>query len=548
MTLLQERLPDFPENPGDGFQIKESLPDGGFVLWTYSESYNQWTYETFNNAISGYIFTDQVLTRTEATPAPMSVASEDEVPSIRNQKDVNHFLANKLGGGTDDQLVVRVEALEADQERQDSEVLVDQQRQDEDILTLQQEIDALENTRYVGTWSAIDDASKNGRPPGDGNFYFNTGDLPASWNLVGWIYIADVDSNGVTFTHGGIQAGDQIEVISKAENSYGVYTIESVQDAGEYIAIKIETMHRSDGTPATEAHLIKIFSVETGIDLSEADARYMRLRGNQQLDKDVTFRIRQNDLSDNGNTFISINDGEMNLYHVADPEGDAHAANQKYVNEQRDTRLALTGGTLAGQLTIKTAPGTTGGNCLRLEAGEDLAENQNILYVKNQSQAMFWVDSNDVGVKNGYVPTGDYHVAHKKYVDEQIAKIAANPARLSWKWDTTSTGDSAPPAGCFKMTTNSGTNYYRFSFETAEGTKLDDSIIPDFNRTIDNGPVGTIWYRNSVSGNWKLKQQFRINSFRWNFNNHFEMRVTSRNGQTTFTNGSQYFITVGGFF
>ena len=64
------------------------------------------------------------------------------------------------------------------------------------------------------------------------------------------------------------------------------------------------------------------------------DSLYMKLSGNQQLDKNNTFRIRQNDLSDGSNTFISINDGEMNLYHVAEPSGDAHAANQKYVDDE----------------------------------------------------------------------------------------------------------------------------------------------------------------------------------------------------------------------
>jgi hypothetical protein len=484
----------------------------------------------------------------------------------------------------------------------------------EDILTLQQELDALENTRYVGTWNAIDDSSKNGRPPGDGNFYFNTGDLATSWDLVAWIYIADVDSNGVTFTHSDIQVGDQLEVISKAENSYGIYTIESVQDAGDYIAIKIETMNRSDGIPATGAHLIKVFSIDTGIDLNEADERYMKLRGNQQLDKDVTFRLRQEDSADANKTFIAINDGEMNLYHVADPGAETHAANQKYVDEQVDTRLPLTGGNMTGGITttettfnddelvtkayVDTEIGglvipdsetlvTTNTAQTIAQAAKKTVLSEFIFnrdqgktavrfFLNNEQAAQIYYDSattTRLQVEEGYefkmvttpvggdaqqvlktytdggirieklrTPQQDHHAATKAYVDSMLAA----PARLSWKWNSTSSGDSAPPTGCFKYTTNGSDHYYRFSLETAQGVKLGESIISEFNRSIDNGPVGTIWYKESDG--WKFKQEFRINTFRWNFNNHFEFRVTSRSGSTSFTPGTPYHITVGGFF
>ena len=67
MTMLESRQPDFPENPEDGFEIKEPLPDGGHVIWKYSEPFNQWTYEVYNNALQGFIYTDQVRTRVEET-------------------------------------------------------------------------------------------------------------------------------------------------------------------------------------------------------------------------------------------------------------------------------------------------------------------------------------------------------------------------------------------------------------------------------------------------------------------------------------------------
>ena len=86
MTLLQERQPDFPEHPEDGFQIKEDLPDGGYVLWTYSEQFNQWTYQKFTKQFEGFLYTDQVMTRPEARQAN---------PELLTQRDVNHFLNEK---------------------------------------------------------------------------------------------------------------------------------------------------------------------------------------------------------------------------------------------------------------------------------------------------------------------------------------------------------------------------------------------------------------------------------------------------------------------
>lgn len=86
MTLLESRLPDFPEHPGDGFQIKEDLPDGGYVIWTYSEQFNQWTYESFTKQWDGFLYTDQVRTRPEAREAN---------PELLTQRDVNWFLDSK---------------------------------------------------------------------------------------------------------------------------------------------------------------------------------------------------------------------------------------------------------------------------------------------------------------------------------------------------------------------------------------------------------------------------------------------------------------------
>ena len=91
MTLLETRQPDFPEHPEDGFQIKENLEDG-YIIWTYSEQFNQWTYELFRNALEGFIYTDQVRTRSEDVPAAKGAGDE---PVLFTQRDVNHYLNEK---------------------------------------------------------------------------------------------------------------------------------------------------------------------------------------------------------------------------------------------------------------------------------------------------------------------------------------------------------------------------------------------------------------------------------------------------------------------
>jgi len=163
-------------------------------------------------------------------------------------------------------------------------------------------------------------------------------------------------------------------------------------------------------------------------------------------------------------------------------------------------------------------------------------------YVNDRITQLFGVsNTGTVTLSNVRTPSADRDAATKAYVDSRLA----GPARLSWKWDAGG-GNDAPPTGAFRYTTTGSDHYYRFSFETYEGVKLGESVINDFNRGIDNGPVGTIWYKEA--NGWKFKQQFRINTFRWNYNNHFEFRVTSRNGSTSFTPGTPYHITVGGFF
>ena len=92
MTTAAPRTPDFPENPTDGYQIREELPNGGYAVWTYRKQFNEWTCEIISQQMTGFVYTDQVLTRGEETPDPKAA---DAPPTLRTQRDVNHYLNDK---------------------------------------------------------------------------------------------------------------------------------------------------------------------------------------------------------------------------------------------------------------------------------------------------------------------------------------------------------------------------------------------------------------------------------------------------------------------
>ena len=156
--------------------------------------------------------------------------------------------------------------------------------------------------------------------------------------------------------------------------------------------------------------------------------------------------------------------------------------------------------------------------------------------------------------------TSAKNIVNKEYVDNAVGTGSAaseviRPAQLSWLFEGDMGGDNhAPPDGYFRKTSNSGSTYIRFSFLSHNGCDLGDGKFDDTNVSFSDGPVGTIW--ENKSGKWKLKRQFRVASWRWNYQasgdtrSHFEFKCSSENGRDwdEFAEGTEYFITVGGFF
>ena len=84
------------------------------------------------------------------------------------------------------------------------------------------------------------------------------------------------------------------------------------------------------------------------------DGEYLTKNGAQQL-YETTWRVRQPKQDGDLRSFVTIYDGSMNLYHVADPTtgDDGWAATKGYA----DKHLKLTGGSLKGNLILESGSG-----------------------------------------------------------------------------------------------------------------------------------------------------------------------------------------------
>ena len=89
MTMIQPRVPEFPEHPEDGFQIKEELPNGGYAIWTYRKQFNEWTCQVYTGEIPGYVTTRQVL-----TVGPSVLADGSQSSILETQEQVNNTIAS----------------------------------------------------------------------------------------------------------------------------------------------------------------------------------------------------------------------------------------------------------------------------------------------------------------------------------------------------------------------------------------------------------------------------------------------------------------------
>ena len=473
----------------------------------------------------------------------------------------------------------------------------DQNRQDFEIGGLANRVEALEGV--VGQY-AYDIQTAN-QTPRDGQLAFLKADMSTTtrWGDATNIAVNPTDKNGETWPTDEIVTGDVLRFHLKGDitmevsafeakvvqNNNNLFTIDSVvkevgtiMDGAEY-----EVFHLSSFDPSGLATMNYVDAQDQSVkdytdgqiadlqsQIDGVDGEYLTKSGSQELAQE-TWRLRQPDGSNTMRSFLTIHNGEMSVYHVADPTGaaDDAAATKGYadkhvkLNENSDVTgkinlydpSRLYGKDANGNTKITIFPGGLIETKDGVRSDRDGAT-KNCYEAKLNGSIKFKVQADGKATSKYEVTSSDSDetLANKKYVDQQIL---IRPAQLSWIFDgDKGTVNSSPPTRRFALTESSGNKYLRFSFNSNNGASLGDGKFPDTSVDFDDGPVGTIWEYMKNVGKWKLKRQFRVKSWRWNFkpdpsgDAHFEFRMSSSHGHdwSALTENIEYYVTVGGFF
>ena len=388
---------------------------------------------------------------------------------------------------------------------------------------LENKVAALEGTVVDGVWKYGSRAWPQNR--GEFDIAINDDTKTTAWQDATKLRIFNTDVKGRNFTFSEVSVADFVrigqlgsnavyKILSEArpKDDYFEFLVEIVSYEGEALEAIID--YNFEFLPAFDATAYATKSYVDDMDALNVKKTGSTMTGNLQFDsgnKDIQInnggrlRIKGKDADGDGRTFIDIqtadSDGtagadagyRLKLYHVAAPTERLHAANRQYVDDQ-----------VSG-----------------------LASEQ---YVDDAIDALPSAPN-----LNNY--------ATKAFAED----LAYRPARLRWLFEGKDLGNSTPAHQSFKF----DGKFVRCSFKTLNNVDLGVGLVGDTGAiNFTDGPVGIIWYRDGEL-KWKMKQQFRINSWRWNYNGHFEFARSSKhpdNDDTAFTVGAAYYITVGGFF
>lgn len=406
-----------------------------------------------------------------------------------------------------------------------TDALVTQSEIQEDVSTLEAKVEALEGTVTDGTWRF----TSRGTPlQGEFDLLDGTGNkINGDWSKAQFIYLTNPDYLNVNHTFEFLGLEDYIRIGGAGGGA--VYRVKSGK-TGTDALVEYQIEHVSSNGVVLES-FAHDFEFTPGFDpTAYATISYVDEQDEKAVKKAGTSTVTDNfRIKTEAKSFISLNNGnEMRLYHVADPtdQDDGWAANKGYV----DTEVS----------TVDTKIDT---EISGLDSKIDTEISALDTKIDTAVEPLSTKEYVDQAVADAVEPDLSGYLRKSEFYHYNRA-----PAVLSWKFNSTSTGDAAPPDEHFKITDNGGDKYFRLSFKTSNNADLGDSAFSDTRVTIDNGPVGTVWYWHYQEERWRLKEQFRINFFRWNYNGHMEFRTSSRHGNKSYTPGTSYYITIGGFF
>ena len=332
--------------------------------------------------------------------------------------------------------------------------------------------------------------------------------------------VDSTDIDGTTYTFSDFQEGDKLEILATDGSSacFGTVTNDPNVDGYGNLVIAVE---RSNGGPVEEAtYLLSVYrpgSSNGNVDLDILDNRYLVKTGDKMTGA------------------LAI---EQSPFSLQKADGTQIFKMQPNVSNYFTNIYAYNTAENEGGVRFRVAPGdTTDGYKTFLQA----SFTDNIIGTTTHpvTTEINWLKT----------PTLPHQAANKHYVDE----IAVSPARLQWQYNGTVGNSNDPGSGNMVWHTrgyDGVIGYLRFSFVTLNGqTDLGYEKFDDTNITMEYGPIGTVWQWQSDVGKWKLMLQFRVKTFRWNYNNHFELGVSSQNGRRfEDIDNAQYHVTVGGLF
>ena len=150
------------------------------------------------------------------------------------------------------------------------------------------------------------------------------------------IHIAPEDRNGGSIAIDRITAGD----VMRLSDISGVTAEVKITDnlgGGAYTMEKLfGDLDRLSASPY-DFNLFSSFDPQglATVDyVDERDKTKIGITGNQNLDKDAEWNLRQVDSGNVVRGFVTINDGKMNLNHVETPTSAMDAANRLYVDQE----------------------------------------------------------------------------------------------------------------------------------------------------------------------------------------------------------------------